>query len=581
MAEDFGRWLDEFKSKINIVDVVGRYVPLNAKGGRMWACCPFHHEKTPSFCVSEGRNSYYCFGCHVGGDAINFVMEIEHTDFMGALKILADMYGESIPEFSRSNNCESSRKQYKERLYELMRATANYYHSNLMSEQGEKAREYWHSRGVDSGTITNFGLGYSLGYNQLVAYLRSLGYREKEMVDAGVVEFKDNKYFDALAGRVIVPIVNNLRQVVAFGGRVTQKDKLPKYKNTKETIIFDKSSELFGQNNIKKLQMQEKVSTIIMVEGYMDVIALYQAGIKNAMASMGTALTDKQAKLIKRYLDKVIICYDGDGAGKKATVRGLDILYKVGLDVKVMSLPEGLDPDEYIKKYGKESYMEMMMNALPLFEFKLKSLAEEFDLDSAEGKGKYAVEAMKVLKELGNPAQIEAYMPIVEEFTGISKDVLYQQYSQTQVAPVLQPKTIKRKVSVYDEAVRYVLYALYGGVEDLKYHEDITGYLTNPYHIQLYDTLRVNGLDYLTLDDLAKMEEENPEVREILQCGSQVSDERAKAYFDDCINKIKKTSKAKKLEALSKAIDSEEDEETRQLLYNQYVQLAKSNSKKQ
>ncbi|MGN0771824.1 MAG: DNA primase [Christensenellales bacterium] len=578
MAENFSAWLDDFKSRINIADVVGKYVTLTPKGGRLWACCPFHHEKTPSFCVSEERNSYHCFGCHVGGDAIAFVMEIEHTDFMGALRILADMYNVSIPVFERNGDNDGNVKRHKDRLYELMRLTAKYYHDNLMSQQGAAALSYWTSRGLSGSTVTAFGLGYSLGYNQLIAYLASKGFKQQEMIDAGVAEMKDGKCFDALAGRVIVPIVNNLKQVVAFGGRrIVDNDHQPKYKNTKETIIFNKSNELFGQNNVKKLQMKESVNTIIMVEGYMDVIALYQAGIHNAMASMGTALTEKQARLIKRYVDNVIICYDGDAAGQKATVRGLDILYKAGLNVKVMSLPEGLDPDEYIKKYGRESYMTLMMQALPLFEFRLRKLAEGFDLSTAEGKGKYAVEAMKILKELGNPAQIEAYIPIVVEYTSINRDVLYQQYAVTQDSATIKPKTIVRKKgNSFDEAVRFVLYALYGGVEGVECSEDLTQYLVDPNHVRLYDTIRAKGIGNVNLDDLSAQEENNPEVREILAAGSKVSDEVALAHFNGCLAKILKTTNQQKLKALSEMIDKEENEETRKLLIGQYIQLAKN-----
>lgn len=577
MAENFSSWLDEFKSRINIADVVSRYVTLTPKGGRLWACCPFHHEKTPSFCVSEERNSYHCFGCHVGGDAIAFVMEIEHTDFMGALRILADMYNVAIPTFEKSGDKDGNTKRHKDRLYELMRVTAKYYHDNLVGEQGATAQNYWTSRGVTGKTITAFGLGYSLGYYQLIAYLTSKGFSQQEMIDAGVAEMKDGKCFDALAGRVIVPIVNNMKQVVAFGGRrIVDNDYQPKYKNTKETLIFNKSNELFGQNNVKKLQMKENVNSVVMVEGYMDVIALYQAGICNAMASMGTALTEKQARLIKRYVDKVIICYDGDAAGQKATVRGLDILYKAGLDVKVMSLPEGLDPDEYIKKYGREQYMTLMMDALPLFEFKLRKLAESFDLTTAEGKGKYAVEAMKILKELGNPAQVEAYIPIVVEYTAINREVLYQQYDATQTTPTPKPKTlVHRKGSSFDEAVRFVLYALFGGVDGVECKEDLTQYLIDPNHVKLYDMVRAKGTSNLTLDDLSSQEETNPEVKAILMAGSKVSDEVAQAYFDGCLSKILKTTKQQKLQTLSKMIDQEEDEEIRALLKEQFIQLAK------
>ncbi|MEG2274728.1 MAG: DNA primase, partial [Clostridia bacterium] len=364
----------------------------------------FHHEKTPSFSIDEVKGFFYCYGCHIGGDAITFVMQIEHTDFKGAVKILADKYNMPMPEFKSSGNFARA-KQENDRLFEMTKLTAGYYHANLVGEQGKSAREYLQKRGIDFATAKVFGLGYSLGFNQLVSYLTSNGFTLPEMEKAGLVDSKNEKYYDAMAGRLIVPIINNLKQVVAFGGRVLEKDKLPKYKNTKGTVLFCKTNELFGQHSIKKVKLEETVTSIIMVEGYMDVISLYQAGIRNVMASMGTALTKEQARLIKRYCNKVYICYDGDAAGQAATIRGLDILYQENLDVKVMSLTDNLDPDEYVRKYGKDGFLRLIAAAKPLFEFKIYKLAEQNDLTSADGRGKFAVEAMNVWKVQRNDAR--------------------------------------------------------------------------------------------------------------------------------------------------------------------------------
>ena len=288
--QTFSEWIDQLKSRVGIVELVGSYVSLERKGSRYWACCPFHHEKTPSFTVDESRNSYHCFGCHVGGDCIRFVMDIENVDFMSACKLLAKRVGMEMPEFKSRRDGSQDVRRKKERLYEMMKDAARYYRSNFDGKEGAPAREK----------------------------LKSLGYLEIEMVEAGLVDQRDGDVYDAMAGRLIVPIIDGMKRIIAFGGRVLVKDKLPKYKNTRDTILFDKSNELFGQDTVKKLRMTQPVNDLIVVEGYMDVISLWQAGVKNAVASMGTALTQRQAAILKRYCDKVYICYDGDAAGQKA-----------------------------------------------------------------------------------------------------------------------------------------------------------------------------------------------------------------------------------------------------------------------
>lgn len=576
MAEVFSEWLEKLKSKIDIAEVVSSYVHLEEKGSRKWACCPFHHEKTPSFCVHSQTQTYYCFGCHVGGDVITFVQEIEHTDFMGAVKILADKYHVEIPDFSRKDG-NSALKKHKDKLYEMMRETANYFHQNLMGDAGKPAREYLLKRGISAQTARIFGLGYSIGKQQLVSFLTSKGYSKEEMQEAGLTDkSQSGSYYDTMAGRLIVPIINNLKQVIAFGGRVLDDSK-PKYKNTRETILFNKSKEIFGQHSVKRLKLEEPVNELIMVEGYMDVISLFQSGVRNAIASMGTALTVEQSKLIKRYVNKVIICYDGDSAGQKATMRGLDILYAEGLDVRVVSLPENLDPDEYVRKYGKDSYLKLLVEAKPLFEHKLNVIASNYDLSSPQEKGKYAVEAMNTIRVLEDPAMIEAYIGYVAKQTGLSVETLKQQFNQSDT-PVIQIAKPQREVSMtaFDRAVRYVLYGLFGGVENAKCDCDLSQYIEDGNQKALYDIYRAkkdSGLN--TLEELMKEEDNNIEVRPVLDEGSKIGDEIANAYFDDCVKKIIKEGDKKRKRALTKAIDSEKDEEARYIMISQLAQTKK------
>lgn len=575
MAENFSEWLEKLKAKVDIAELISPYVSLQTKGSKKWACCPFHHEKTPSFCLYEQSQTYHCFGCGVGGDAITFIQEIEHTDFMGAVKIIADKYRMPIPDFSH-NDKSAGLKKHKDKLFEMMRETANYFHSNLKSDAGRAAREYLAKRGISMQTATIFGMGYSLGRNQLVAYLASKGYSKENMQEAGLVDTtQSGSVVDTMAGRLIVPIINNIKQVVAFGGRVLDDSK-PKYKNTRDTVLFNKSREIFGQHSVKRLKLETAVKELIVVEGYMDVISLFQSGVKNAIASMGTSLTQDQAKLIKRYVDKVVICYDGDSAGQNATMRGLDILYNHGLDVRVVSLPDNLDPDEYVRKFGKDAYLKMLIEAKPLFEHKLFTLAKSYDLTSPQEKGKYAVEAMKIIKPLGDPAMIEAYIGYVAKLTGLPSDTLRRQLDVSEaVAIVIKKETAKISMTAFDRAVRYVLYGLFGGVEGAVCEKDLSQYLEDKNQRALYDLYRSNQEN--TLEGLTSQEEDNPEVKAILDEGSKIGDEKALKYFEDCVARIIKDGEKKRRRELVKAFDSEKDEDAKLIMMSQ---IAQSNNKK-
>ena len=579
-ADNFKDWLEELKNRINIVDVVEGYVSLNRKGGKYWACCPFHHEKTHSFSVDE-TGMYYCFGCHKGGDVISFVQDIEHTDFMGAVSILAAKAGMTVPEFSKKEGGTGISKRKRDRLYSLMREAASFYHKSLVGDAGKAARDYLENRGISRPTLTSFGLGFAPG-NALIDRLRDMGYSNDEMLDAGVAgTSKSGRLYDVLGGRLIVPIINNLKQVIAFGGRVLEKGEQPKYRNTKETVIFDKSRELFGQHTIKKAMIEGAVDSVIMVEGYMDVISLYQAGIKNCMASMGTALTVQQARLLKRYADKVYISYDGDFAGQKATMRGLDILYGEGLSVKVVSVPGGKDPDEYVREFGKRGYMDLLSQAKPLFEYKLDKLAENYDLNVAEDRGAYAVEAVKVLYELKNPAQVEAYMDYISAKADIPKPVLVKQYAQgaeTEARPI--PKLeLTRKTGKYYNAMRFVLYSLFGGQEGVE-ERDLSQYITDGDHKAIYvEYCRLKSFKEPDLDDLQAMAEQYPEVEEIFREGKRVTEEQAPQVFADCMRSLEREKNRREIIALTKQIDGEKDPVKRDLLLAHYAELTAKNKK--
>ena len=317
-------WLNELLSKTDIVRVVGDYVSLTPKGGRFWGCCPFHNEKTPSFSVTPEKQMYYCFGCHAGGGVIHFVMEAERVSYVEAVKLLAQRAGMELPDEVNDARLRAERA-YKERLYNACKEAAIFYNKKLLSAEGKAAQEYLKRRGIGGKMAVRFGLGYAPeGWHNLMDYLEQKGYSRKEMVDAGlaIASKKDGGAYDAYRGRLIYPIISATGRVMAFGARTMKKDDEPKYINTGDTPIYNKRYNLYALN----MQRGKRVSELIMVEGYMDVISLFAAGIENAVASLGTAMTQQQARLIKRYADKMYLCYDGDSAGQAATLRGLDIL---------------------------------------------------------------------------------------------------------------------------------------------------------------------------------------------------------------------------------------------------------------
>ena len=420
-------WMEELKAKNDIASVVSRYVSLERKGRLLWGRCPFHGEKTPSFAVNEYDQFYHCFGCHAGGDVIKFVREIESVDFGEAVRILAEMAHMVVPEDTHANASAESIKKQKEkqdRLKALMKDTARYYYSNLKKPEAKVQREYFESRKMGPDIIARFGLGASIGFVELEKHLLSLGYTRAEMLEAGVLKERDGRVYDALGGRVIFPIFNNYGDVVAFGGRsLEKKPNFAKYLNTQETPIFSKSKNLYGINLVKKQKQQGPIDYIIVVEGYIDVISLHKAGFVTAVASMGTALTEAQAKLIKRYAEKVYICYDGDSAGKNATIRGLEILRDHDLDVFIVSLPDPLDPDDVINKHGAEGYQRLLDSAMPLLEFKLRHLSTAFDLSNLDGKTKYSASAIEELLK-ASEVERELYLPVVSSVSGLNIDFL-------------------------------------------------------------------------------------------------------------------------------------------------------------
>lgn len=413
-------FMDELKLRSDIVDVVSSYVSLKRHGRNMVGLCPFHGEKTPSFNLYPQSGSFYCFGCGVGGDVITFIRMIENLDYIDAVKFLAQRAGLEVP----IDNREDGLSKLKKRIYEANREAARYYHYNLYDPKSKDGYNYFKSRGLSDKTIKHFGLGYAADSRfNLVNYLTSKGFTNEELLEANLaIKSRNGVVIDRFFGRVMFPIIDLRGNVIAFGGRVLSDIK-PKYLNTADTPVFKKHYNLFALNFAKNFCKDK----IILAEGYMDVIALHQAGFENTVATLGTSLTREQVNIISRYTKEVIIAYDADQAGQKATARAISMFRDTELLVKVLTIPSGKDPDEYIKSYGENGavrFKQLLEKSSNDIEYSLKKIKLDCDLQSPEGKVRYVNEAVKMLANINNRLEREVYAGKISEELDIEKSAI-------------------------------------------------------------------------------------------------------------------------------------------------------------
>jgi len=405
------------------VDVVSGYVRLSKKSGsNLFGLCPFHSEKTPSFSVSPDKQIYHCFGCGKGGGVINFIMEIEQLTFPEAVEVLAKRANMPLPE--QENTQESRRRA---RMLELNKAAARFYYSELRAEDGQPGRNYLSQRQISSQTATKFGLGYAHNsWDRLRNAMKQQGFSDAEMFDAGLVKRgKNGGFYDAFRDRLVFPVVDVRGNVIGFSGRILG-DGEPKYLNSPETLVFNKSRNLFGLNLAKK----SKAGYIILVEGNVDVVSLHQAGFDSAVASLGTSLTAEQARLLSRFTKEIIIAYDNDGAGQKASQRAISLLEKLDLRVRVLQMTEAKDPDEYIKKKGPDAFQNLIDRSEGQLDYRLGSIANKYDLGKDDQKIAFLKEATEMLATIPNKMESEVYIHRVSDMTGIKAEVLSDEVEQ-------------------------------------------------------------------------------------------------------------------------------------------------------
>lgn len=439
--------IEEIKSRSDIVKVISDYIKVQQSGSNYKGLCPFHGEKTPSFYINTSKQIYKCFGCGEGGDVINFIMKIENLEFMDAVKLLAKDCGIEI----NTNMDEQSkiRMEKIKKFQDINTEAARYYFSNLIKDKNY-GYEYLRKRGLDDKIIKKFGLGYApKAWTNLMDYLISKGYDKNTLVECGLVTYKENgnKYYDRFINRVIFPIFDYRGNVIGFGGRVLD-DELPKYLNSPDTLAFNKKYNLYGLNFARKNILNR---TMILVEGYMDLISLYQYGIRNVCATLGTALTLEQGKLLKRYVDTVVISYDSDEAGVKATLRAIDILTSANINVKVLNLKDVKDPDEFIRKYGLVEYQQAIENAVHYIKYKIVQCKKNYDLTKDEDRLKFTKESTKIIKTLKSAVDIDYYIKFLSLESKISEDSLKKEVYGNNYKPRYNEKFKNQKYVKRDE----------------------------------------------------------------------------------------------------------------------------------
>lgn len=427
--------IDEVKNNNDIVDVVSQYVHLKRSGRNYFGLCPFHNEKSPSFAVSPDKQIFHCFGCGVGGNVIHFISKIEGINFRESIELLAERANIALPKLESIG--DNKTQELKDKIYQINKNAAYFYHENLYKPTAKDAQEYVKKRKLNNATLKEFLIGYSGNFNELYNFLKSKGFSDEAILASDLVNKNDRgQYIDRFRHRLMFPIQDVRGRIIAFGGRVLDDSK-PKYINSPENLVYSKGRHLFGLYNAKKHDTKK----ILIVEGYMDVISLHQRGITNVVASLGTAMTEAQGRLLRRSSEQIILGYDADGAGQEAIVRGLDILRNLGCDVRVLQISGAKDPDEYVTKYGPERLKKCIDDAISLVEFKVRVLKRTLNLDNTADKIKFLNEVAKILARVENSMEQEIYIEKISKDYDISKEALY-----SEIKKILYPKNTSSKI---------------------------------------------------------------------------------------------------------------------------------------
>lgn len=573
--------IEEVRQNNDIVDIISQYVHLTRKGRNYFGLCPFHNEKSPSFSVSPDRQIFHCFGCGVGGNVYTFLMKIEGITFREALEQLAERANIQLPTLE--NNADTAREELKAKVYKVNEFTAEFYHQNLYKPVAKIAQEYVKKRRMNTETLEAYKIGYSGKFDELYKALKSQGFGEKEILESGLVNKNDNgTYIDRYRNRLMFPICDARGKVIAFGGRVLDDSK-PKYINSPENIVYSKGRHLFGLNVAKK----DSAKKILIVEGYMDVISLHQRGITNVVGALGTALTEQQGWLLRRTTEQVILGFDADGAGQTAIARSMEILQKMGCDMRVLQIEGAKDPDEFIVKFGEGRFKLAIDNAISLVEFKVKNLKKELNLENTGDKIKFLNEIAKILSKVENTMEREIYIEKIAKGYNISKEAIYAEVNKLIYSGVKEDKKLQNQnreirhitreqkdKGVIDETLKrrentiiaLLLDANTNIFKKIKEHikpEDFKDEINRKIAKQLYEELEKSGANINKLIDTFD-EETKSHITMVMATDYEI--ENVNKAVEDILSKYEKEKLDNKKQDILKQLESEQDNDKKKQL---------------
>lgn len=549
-------WLAELQRKNDLPSIASNYLKLEQKGSRFWACCPFHSEKTPSFSINED-GVYYCFGCKESGNVITFIQKMENIGFMDAVKLLADRVGMELPVLESTDKRNQNQK-LKERVLSALDYAYKHYQENLYSKDAKVVQDYIKKRRFTRRELEDFKIGYSKNWTDMVDYLTSKGFTENELIEAGICGKKNNHLFDVLANRLVFPIFNSFSECIGFSARALEKTDFAKYKNTAETIVFQKGKVVFGINLLKAQKQQQLLEKIILVEGQMDVIAMHKGGFKSTVACMGTALTKDHVIELKRYNPNIVLCFDGDGAGIKATLRAIDMFRNENVNLKVATLEGGKDPDEVLNNLGRERLQEMIDNAQPYMEWLLDYYKNKYNLEDAEQKGRYVKEVLAQIKKLGSPTLFEPYLEMVRDVTKIPIDILRRDINLNGEERKFKTPEPKQEVKIEkgdEKAIKFILASL---LHKKNYVDERVDYSKLLEGFEKYLDIIKQNIPLSTIFDFEGASEDKL-LMEIVNFNFATFEEDASRYFRECLWKLAEQKLKGKQEELNEEYRNCED----------------------
>lgn len=580
--------IEEIKSANNIVDVISNYVNLKRKGDTYFGLCPFHKEKTGSFAVSRDKQIYHCFGCGEGGNVIRFVMKVENIGFKEAIEMLADKANITLPtvDYNNLNMSQAellAREEKKKEMYEINKATGRFFYNNI--EKSKLAQDYIKQRQLDAKTVAKFGLGFALDDNGLYKYLLAQGFKEENIIATGLVGKSESGYlYDKFKNRFMFPIFDIMNRVVAFGGRTLldketmKREKVPKYVNSPENLIYTKGRHLYGLNVAKK--SNEKMKRILVVEGYMDVISPHQAGVSNVVASLGTALTEGQGRLLSQYADEIVLSYDSDEAGQKAIQRGIEVMNSLGVSVKVLQMENAKDPDEYVLKFGPERFSKLIDNSISSIEYKVRNLQKEYNLEDISDKIKFLSKLSEILTKVDSNIERDIYVDKFSRELGVGKEAIIAEIEKIafkkdskiknfeQIKPVIDTSKLDKGILELENMIIYLLaqkdLKTYLMISEVFKAEDST---LNPHKElikKLYDVYETGDINNKDLMSLCENDEEHSLLSELLI--KETSKDDLEKLASEIVRKIEVERLQKKKATLIKSMQEANTEEEREKL---------------